>query len=68
MSAVAGVGGTSVVLALVASLGGFGCICNVAASHRCGGEEDPYLDPSPSPLFDAGSGDPDASDASDSGK
>lgn len=66
MSAIAGVGGTSVVLALVASLGGFGCICNVVDRHRCGGDEDPLEFPSV-PVSDAGS-DPDASDAADSGK
>lgn len=67
MSAI-GVGGTSIVLALVASLGGFGCLCNVA-SHRCGGDDDiPVLrDPDPGD-FDGGSSDSDAADASDSGK
>ena len=66
MSVMAGVGGSSIALAFVAAMGGFGCICNVAASHRCGGEEDVLSTlraPDP-PEVDAG----DAGDASDSGK
>lgn len=68
MSAIAGVGGTSVVLALVASLGGFGCLCNVA-SHRCGGDEElPTFDLSDPADSDGGDLDGGAEAASDSGK
>jgi hypothetical protein len=66
MGVMAGVGGSSIALAFVAAMGGFGCICNVAASHRCGGEDVDFpsvLDPDPSES-DAGTD----ADASDSGK
>ena len=48
-------------IAVVAALGGFGCICNVGARARCGGEEDPGLfvptDAEPSDAGDPDSGD-----------
>lgn len=65
MSAFAGIGGASIVLAVVASVGGFGCLCNVVASHRCGGDEEDFptlRQPDPS---DADGGDPDASESRD---
>jgi hypothetical protein len=48
-----GVGGASIVLAMVASLAGFGCLCNVA-SHRCGGDDDVPLLREPDSQVNAG--------------